>query len=273
MDLLLVQTLFLLFVFLFGIAIGSFLNVVIYRYQTGAKVGNDRSRCMSCGKTLTPRMLIPLLSFFLQRGRCAYCQTKLSWQYPITEFLGGVLAVGVAVHTGLDILDWTPIRLAECLTAMLFFFVLLVITVYDWKHKIIPDRFSIVLACMAFLHAGVMVWAGEKHLLPTILTGLGIAFPFALLWFISRGRWMGLGDAKLALGLGLFLGYPIGVSIPVLAFWIGTIPALALLLFRTGITMKSEIPFGPSLALATYILYVTPIDILQLKTIWPNILG
>lgn len=272
MDLAVIQAILFIFVFLFGTTIGSFLNVVIYRYQTGAKVGNDRSRCMSCGRTLSAGMLIPLVSFFLQGGRCAYCQTKLSFQYPITEFLGGVVALGVVMRSG-GLLEFSAIQIAQCVTAMIFFYVLLVITVYDWKHKIIPDRFSAILSGTALLHALLVVGSGEKHLLPTILTGLGIALPFALLWFISKGRWMGLGDAKLALGLGFFLGYPIGVSIPVLAFWIGTIPALALLLFRSGITMKSEIPFGPALALSTFILYAYPIDILQLQTIWPNILG
>lgn len=261
------------FIFTFGLIIGSFLNVVVYRYQTGARIANDRSRCMSCGKTLTALMLIPLLSFLVQKGRCAYCHTKLSWQYPITEFSSGVIALLVAFKSNLFLSDLSMGVILQASTAFLFFSILLVVTVYDFKHKIIPDRFSVLLAVSALLYGGVMVWVGERHLLPTLLTGIGIALPFFLLWIASRGRWMGLGDAKLALGLGFFLGYPFGASIPVLAFWIGTIPAIALLLFGRGITMKSEIPFGPFLALATLALYVYPIDILQLQTIWPNILG
>jgi leader peptidase (prepilin peptidase)/N-methyltransferase len=114
---------------------------------------------------------------------------------------------------------------------------------------------------------------GERHFLMSIYAGLGVAVPFVFLWGCSRGKWMGLGDAKLIVGLGFFLGYPIALSMPILAFWLGTIPAILLLLFRKGITMKSEIPFGPFLALATFLLYVYPIDILQLQTIWPDILG
>lgn len=273
MDFLIVQALFISFIAFLGLSVGSFLNVVVYRYQTGAKIGNDRSRCMSCGRTLSPLMLIPLLSFLLQKGRCVYCRTKLSLQYPVTEFFGGVIAVSTFITSGLLSLEPTLLALFSFLTAFLFFTVLLVITVYDWKHKIIPDRFSILLAFAALLHVGVLVSGGEKHIIPTLLTGMGVAFPFAFLWFVSRGRWMGLGDAKLALGLGFFLGYPIGVSMPILAFWLGTIPAIALLLFRRGITMKSEIPFGPFLALSTLILYVYPYDILQLQSIFPNILG
>jgi len=273
MDIIILQIFATIFIFVIGLSIGSFLNVVVYRYQTGAKIGNDRSRCMSCGKTLSPRMLVPVFSFLFQKGRCAYCQTKLSWQYPITEVFGGIIAVSTFMKSGLISLEYSLSSLLQFLTALIFFSILLAITVYDFKHKIIPDRFSIALAVSAVLSAGTMIVFGERHTIPTLLTGLGIALPFFLLWIVSHGRWMGLGDAKLALGLGFFLGYPIGVSIPVLAFWLGTIPALSLLLFRRGITMKSEIPFGPFLALSTYILYVTPIDILQLQTIWPNILG
>jgi len=273
MELILIQSITIVFIALLGLSVGSFLNVVIYRYQTGTKVGNDRSRCMSCGKTLTPLMLVPLLSFLMQKGRCAFCRTKLSWQYPITEFLGGTIAVATFIRSGLFSSEPTLFAALSFLTAFVFFAVLLVISIYDWKHKIIPDRFSILLSLSALLYVWALVAGGERHLIPTLLCGVAVSLPFAFLSLVSGGRWMGLGDAKLAPALGFFLGYPIGASMPVLAFWLGTIPAIALLLFRPGITMKSEIPFGPFLALSTFILYVYPIDILQLQSIWPNIIG
>jgi leader peptidase (prepilin peptidase)/N-methyltransferase len=273
MDIIVLQISTGAFLFILGLCVGSFLNVVVYRYQTGAKIANDRSRCMSCGKTLTPLMLVPLLSFLFQKGRCAYCRTKLSLQYPVTEALMGVITLAVSFRSGLFSSEPSLPTLLLFLSALTFFAVLLAVTVYDWKHKIIPDRFSVILSVTGLLYAVLGTCYGDRHFLPSLITGLSIAFPFAFLWFVSRGRWMGLGDAKLALGLGFFLGYPVGASIPVLAFWLGTIPAFALLLFRRGITMKSEIPFGPFLALSTFILYVTPIDILQLHSIWPNILG
>jgi leader peptidase (prepilin peptidase) / N-methyltransferase len=272
MDVFVLQAILAVGVFLLGLCIGSFLNVVVYRYQTGAPIGNDRSRCMSCGKTLSPWMLIPLISFILQRGRCAYCQTKLSLQYPIVEFLSGTLALATFLKSGLLHLDVSWSAAFSFASAFLFFSILLAITAYDWKHKIIPDRFSFLLFLSAILAASISITQEERTILSSIVASVLAASPFALLWLFSRGKWMGLGDAKLALGLGFFLGYPVAASVPVLAFWAGTIPALLLLLFRRGITMKSEIPFGPFLALATFILYVYPIDIIQLTTIWPNFL-
>jgi leader peptidase (prepilin peptidase) / N-methyltransferase len=251
--------------------IGSFLNVVVYRYQTGAKIGNDRSRCMSCGTTLKPMMLIPVLSFLIQNGRCAYCKTKLSLQYPITELLAGVVALAVVWKNSAILVDSSLVSFIQCGLELLFFFLLLAVTVYDWKHKIIPDRFSILLALVAVCHVALSALTQEGSILSSVIASASAAVPLALLWLFSRGRWMGLGDAKLAVSLGLLLGYPVGASIPVLAFWIGTIPAILLLLMRSGITMKSEIPFGPFLALATFALYVYPIDILQLTAIWPDL--
>ncbi len=259
-------------VFCFGTIIGSFLNVVVYRFRTGATIVNDRSRCMSCGKKLMPRMLIPILSFVFQKGRCAYCQTKLSWQYPLTEFFEGIIALSVYLVLDVGIHAGWYVFL-KAIVAFVFFSVLLVITLYDWRHKIIPDRLSLLLGLLGGGYALLLSLAGERHFSPSLYAGLGVSVPFVLLWMGSRGKWMGLGDAKLIVGLGFFLGYPIALSMPILAFWLGTIPAILLLLFRKGITMKSEIPFGPFLALATFLLYVYPIDILQLQTIWPDILG
>ena len=271
MDIILIQIVFLIITFILGISVGSFLNVVVYRYQTGATMVKDRSRCMSCGKTLTARMLVPVLSYLLQGGRCAYCKSKLSIQYPLVELAGGLLAALVLVKSGILTLNLSLESYVRLSMDLLFFWCLLAITVYDIKHKIIPDRFSVVLLGIAFIRGIGLALVAHSMFLPMVATSLGVALFFALLWLVSGGRWMGLGDAKLALGLGLFLGYPVGASIAILAFWLGTIPALVLLTMRKGITMKSEIPFAPLLALSTLILYVYPIDILQLHVIWPNL--
>jgi leader peptidase (prepilin peptidase)/N-methyltransferase len=162
---------------------------------------------------------------------------------------------------GLDVLIWL---------------ILLLIVVYDVKHKIIPDRFSLVFALLAgILALSRLYWVpAVPHFIPffgvytplwlDLLAGPLLALPFALLWLFSGGRAMGLGDAKLAWGLGWFLGFSGGVSAIILAFWTAFFPSIILLFLpRKHFTMKSEIPFAPFLILGALLVYVWGIDILQ----------
>lgn len=262
-------------IFVLGLVVGSFLNVVLYRYRSGAGFGG-RSKCLSCGKTLTPRMLVPLFSFMLQGGRCAYCGTRLSLQYPLVEFATGALfvLVGWKFLYGNQLVTWETAVLV--LAHMTAWTLLLAMTVYDLKHKIIPDRLVFLFAVLAFLvlifrwHFDMLL-PGETKLtgfpLPVWLefaAGPLLAAPFAALWLFSGGRAMGLGDAKLAVGIGWFLGFAGGLSALVLAFWIAFFPSLLLLFLPgKGFTMKSEIPFGPFLVLGTLVVYIWDINMLM----------
>jgi leader peptidase (prepilin peptidase)/N-methyltransferase len=261
--------------FVLGTIFGSFLNVVIYR--TGSGVGyTGRSKCLSCGKVLTPRMLIPLVSFLFQRARCAYCAAKLSFQYFFVEVAAGVLVLLVWWVTKFDPLASTMNEALFFLLDVAIWMVLLAITVYDLRHKIIPDRFVFVFTLLSGLvlffsfHLGFL----SPHFIPflgtytspwiDLLAGPLLALPFALLWMISGGRAMGLGDAKLAWGIGWFLGFSGGASAIILAFWTAFFPSLFLLFLpQKHFTMKSEIPFAPFLILGTLLVFVYGVDILQ----------
>lgn len=268
-------TLLLIAAFLLGTIVGSFLNVLIYRAGSGKGI-LGRSQCLSCGKALRPMMLIPLFSYLVQRGRCAYCGAKLSSQYPLIEAATGALFVIIVRVNAID--PWTADMmqlLTLCLDATLWS-TLLVIVVYDLKHKIILDRLSLVLAFLALLS---LLFRWQSGLLvPMFLPLLGVylspvfdlfagpllALPFALLWYFSGGRAMGLGDAKLSWGLGWYLGFSGGISAVILGFWTAFVPSLLLLLLpRKRFTMKSEIPFAPFLVFGALIVYVWGIDILQ----------
>ncbi len=268
------HSIFWVFIFVLGTIFGSFLNVVIYR--TGSARYSGRSRCLSCGKALAPFMLIPLFSFLFQRARCFYCGTKLSWQYPLVEGLAGMLFLITWWVTKFDPLAFDVSAATFFVLDATIWMVLLAITVYDFRHKIIPDRFAFCFALLAggtlFLkwHWGVFT----PHFIPLLgiyiptwiefLAGPLLALPFALLWLISRGRAMGLGDAKLAWGIGWFLGFSGGVSAVVFAFWSAFFPSIILLFLpRKRFTMKSEIPFAPFLILGTLIVFAWGIDILS----------
>jgi len=151
---------------------------------------------------------------------------------------------------------------------------LVVITIYDLKHKIIPDGLVYSFAALSFVSI-FGIWQAT-FFIPSVwhfLAGPLLALPFALLWLVSRGTWMGFGDAKLALGMGWFLGLSGGGAAIILAFWIGAAVGLLLIalgrilklfLFGKTFTIKSEIPFGPFLILGTLIAFLFDIGITKL---------
>lgn len=253
-------------VFIFGAIIGSFLNVVVYRYNSGTSPLQGRSQCFSCGKTLHWYELLPLASFFVQGGRCSGCQVRLSWQYPIVEFLTGAVFVSVfLLHK----------PLLESLYLVTIFSTLLVTAVYDIRHQIIPDGMVLVFSVLSlvwFIASIGFPRAFDFPYLWTIIAGPMLFLPFWFLWWISEGTWIGLGDGKLALGIGWFLGATLGGSAVLLAFWIGAGWALSLMAtqrllarFAPGyiglnLTLQSEIPFGPFLIIALFIVYFTQVN-------------
>ncbi len=227
------------FIFIFGTIIGSFLNVVILRYNTGYSPVATRSRCFNCGKILKWYELIPILSFLIQFGRCRKCRSKISWQYPLVELLTGILFLIIFLKFGYSLITgyW-----------LLVISLLIVVAVYDLRHQIIPDGLVYAFDFLALLSLTSFYdfWMG------TIL----FCF-FGSLWLISRGKWMGLGDAKLALGLGWLLGLERGLIAVLFSFWLGAIFGIFLLfLGGKNYTMKSKIAFGPFLVLGTIIAFL-----------------
>lgn len=244
--------------FIFGLIIGSFLNVVILRMNTERSFGG-RSACMSCQKKLAWYELIPLVSFVVLVGRCQSCKTKISIQYPIVEFLTGLIyALLFFKFQDIFFLDNLIFIFTYAYYAVMFS-LLIVIAVYDLRHKIIPDSLALILGILAFAGLFIFNESGFYPHLPLMwefLSGLIIAAPFALFWLVSKGRWMGLGDAKLAIGLGWLLGLSRALSGMVLAFWIGAIVGLTLVIFSKKHGMKSEIPFAPYLVLGTLLAFL-----------------
>jgi prepilin signal peptidase PulO-like enzyme (type II secretory pathway) len=247
--------------FLFGIIIGSFLNVVSLRFNTGVGVGG-RSKCMSCGTTLTWRELIPLFSFLFQRGACKNCKSKISWQYPLVEFLAGAVFVMIFIA-------FPPLTPLSAVVTALYIFascLLVVMTVYDIKHKILPDPLVYTFAGIALLSlfVGGTSWFHVPSL-SQLLAGPLLALPFALLWLVSKGAWMGLGDAKLVLGIGWILGISGGINALVIAFWIAAIVSVTwLLITYRKIKPRTEVPFGPYLILGMYLVLLFKIQVLDM---------
>src|SRR3989344_165028 len=255
--------------FAFGLTIGRFLNVVIYRLNTNRSLGG-RSACMSCESKLRFHELIPLISFLILRGRCGTCKTRISVQYPLVELATWLIFVLLF----LKFQDLFFINLLSFVVTYAYygilFSILVVIAAYDFRHKIIPDVLSFSFSALAFL--GIFFFQNSNFLgfsfhLPSIwefFSGVIIASPFALLWFISKGAWMGLGDAKLSLGIGWLLGLTGGFYAVVLAFWIGAISGIILMMTSSRYKMKTEIPFAPYLILGTLLVFLFNFSFLQI---------
>ncbi len=256
-------------IFIFGAIIGSFLNVVIDRYNTGESIIYSGSRCFSCGKKLSWTELFPVLSFLIQKGRCRQCKSKISWQYPVVEALTGLIFLAVFWKLN-PLLLVTRYSLLVTAFYWLVFSLLIIISVYDFRHQIIPNAFVYPFIALSFFYPIIT----RSSFLVTgydYITGLAFFSFFGFLWLVSKGKWMGLADAKLALGVGWLLGPVSGLIAVLSAFWIGAIFSIFLLLFsRKNFTLKSRIPFGPFLAFGTLIAFLFSSNVLQ---IYFNIFG
>lgn len=230
--------------FLFGLLIGSFLNVCIYRVPRQESIVFPASHCACCGTPIKHCDLIPVVSFLLLRGKCRSCNCAISARYPLVE---------LATATLLCIQNWrwgssVSFVLFAALTA-----VLIVVTMVDYDHQIIPDRFIVIIAILGLCYLfAVRFWqAGSVAVLDSIIGCLLGGGLFFLIAVVSKGG-MGGGDIKLVAALGLWFGWKQLLLLIVLSFVLGAIISVFLLL-RHKKTGKDGIPFGPFIALAAYL--------------------
>lgn len=262
--------------FILGLAIGSFLNVVALRYNPERGVFNfrsirGRSMCPSCRVTLHSYDLIPVLSFLLLRAKCRYCRHPISFRYPMVELATGLiflLPLYFNNHFGLahllaqgGTLVWYYALIAIWTLVLLIF---LLIALIDIQLYIIPNGLNWALAALGVARAGFLFWfdkfdithgtflgsyallagARENAFLNAgvgALVGAGI---FAVIIAATRGRGMGLGDLKLMAALGLLFGWPDIVLVTVFAFILGALYSARLLLMGEK-SLKDAVPFGP----------------------------
>lgn len=258
--------------FCFGAVFGSFTNVVAYRMHTGRSL-NDRSHCLSCGRTLRWYELVPVFSYAALRGRCGTCGSWVPLRYLGVEVASGITYAFLALS-----IDDPALLVLSCALAS----VLIVTVLYDLAHFIIPDEMVLVASGIAFAWFAYGAYAGTgEGSLVSHCAGAAIAFLFyGGLWYVSGGRWLGFGDAKLAVPLGFLVGIGGVFSFIVLSFWVGALVSLALMAFgsivRGGqsglrfdsgpIKMKSEVPFAPFLIVAFALVFLFRIDVLALVT-------
>ncbi|MFA5083925.1 MAG: prepilin peptidase [Candidatus Paceibacterota bacterium] len=263
--------------FLVGLGVGSFLNVVSLRFKPGNKVFDPkniggRSACPHCHKTLHWYELIPVVSFFVQAGKCRSCGHKISWQYPIVELLSGLLFTALLFFSigGYQLSAPDYYHIGFWAVWVLALLALLLISLIDFRNFFIPDELILVLIvfgfALIFLQSSALgfrlvnnsflaqyalvfsfSWLGNiwiNHL----FAALAASVFFGLLFYLWKGEILGGGDVKLGFALGLLLGWPDILMALIIAFILGGITGSILMIARKK-TMKDFLPLAPFLAM------------------------
>ena len=238
------QLLIVLYVAIFGLIVGSYLNVVVYRLPLGLSTVYPRSRCPGCGSLIRARDNVPVFSFLLLRGRCRHCGTAISWRYPLVEAATGALFVASLLRFGL-----TP----QTLVAMVFSCLMLVLALIDYDHMLLPDRITLPGTAVGLATQLVAPLAGLVPAVVGALLGAGILLAvWGLWWVVRREEGMGLGDVKMLALVGAFLGWQ-GVLVTLFFGALsGSVVGLALMR-RGSADMRSKLPFGVFLAMGAIV--------------------
>ena len=240
------------FIFVTGACIGSFLNVCIYRIPLDQSVAFPGSHCPQCKKSISWYDNIPILSYFILRGKCRSCKASFSPRYAVVEATTAILFLLIWLQYGWTVL--TPI----------FFLVvssLLLATFVDLDHMIIPDRVSIggMIAGVILSTLFPVIHEQTTHLQGLLTSGIGLLIGFGSLWLVSvLGRWafkkdaMGFGDVKLLGAIGAFLGWRGVLFTIMISSLLGTVVGLAFIVGGKH-EWQSKIPYGPYLAVGAIV--------------------
>jgi len=269
------NTAFMIIIFIVGACIGSFLNVCIYRIPERKSIVKPGSHCFKCHSAIKPYDNIPILSYMLLGGKCRTCGASISIQYPFVELVTALLFVFFFAHSGLEIKELIQFPSSSIILLFIFAYVaaMIVITLIDYRHQIIPDRISISGILAGFLLtmyretvADTTRFILAKGLFDSFVGSISGAAIFYIIIVVSRGG-MGYGDVKLAAMIGAFMGWKMMLEVVMLAVISGSIIGVILLI--TGLKKRREpIPFGPFLAIMSLVCMIYGNDILQfyLKT-------
>lgn len=228
---------FYIIIFLYGIVIGSFLNVCIYRIPKKEDIVKVRSHCMNCGYKLEWYDLVPLFSYLFLKGRCRKCKTKLSVQYPLIEAANGILYVVIVIINGANVES-----LLYCLLAS----ALLTLSVIDFRTYEIPIGINIFILALGL----VRVATDYSDWLNYLIGLLCVSTFLAVIYYASKGRGIGGGDVKLMAACGLVLGW----KLIILAFFIGCILGAVIHVARMKISGESHVlAMGPYLSAGVFI--------------------
>lgn len=222
---------------IYGVLIGSFLNVCIYRIPEKQSVVVVRSHCMSCGKQIKWYDLVPLVSFLILRGKCRYCKAKLSWQYPAVEALNGILYGIIVLVNGFNITS-----ILYCLATS----ALLALSIIDWRTYEIPPSFNIFIGILGIIRLILDL----PHWYNYVIGFVSVSGFLLLIFLVTKGRGIGFGDVKLMAAAGLLLGWKLIILSLGLGCVLGSIIHITLMYVKDK---DRVLAFGPYLSLGIFI--------------------
>lgn len=229
-----IDAMFVTIIFVFGIVFGSFLNVLIYRIPKGENIAFPASKCQSCNTPLKWWHNIPIVSWVLLKGECYFCHEKISMQYPVIEFLTGIIAV--LLYFKLGLVWYLPF-------VFLTFALLLALVMIDFKYMAVPDNLNLLTLALAILNPYVL-----DSIQYALMAAGGLALlRYYLSYFLNKEA-MGEGDIIVAGTMGALLGFPHFFYALFLSAILAIIPSL--------LAKDRAVPFVPFLAIATLIVYL-----------------
>ncbi len=264
----------IVFVFILGLAVGSFISASAWRLyeqdqlraakkKPNAKlsISKGHSMCEHCRHTLGAKDLVPLLSWVSLKGRCRYCRAKLSWEYPAIELATGLLFVA-SLNT------WEFVENVDYLAFggwLILLSALIFLALYDIKWLLLPNKiiYPLIITTTTLVIVQSIFFGGGAEMVRDRVLGLAFAGGiFYLLFMVSDGKWIGGGDVKLGIFIGITLGFSRSVLTFILAFNMAAVVVLPLL-FMGAVKRKTPIPFGPFLISATIVSALYGYEILQ----------
>ena len=236
------HTIYSIFSFLLGLALGSFANVCIYRLPLGRSIVSPPSSCPHCGTQIQFYDNIPILSYVLLRGKCRNCKKSIPIQYPLVELITGIISLALFIRYGISY---------QYILYLLFSGSLVVITFIDLHHKIIPDVISLPGIVVGFLASFILPYLTWIESLIGIVAGGGALLLIAVIFEKLTGKeGMGGGDIKLLAMIGAWLGWKALPFVVLISSILGILIGGGALLV-SGKGMRVRIPFGPFLAMGT----------------------
>lgn len=237
-----------LFIFILGALIGSFLNVLIIRIPKDENVAFPASHCIKCNTPLKPWHNIPIFSWLFLKGKCAFCNEKISAQYPLVEFISALIFTAVFIKMGISL---------PTLGIAVAFLMLLTLSIIDFYHKMVPDSLNLLALTLAIASAYSLGMALE-HAVNALLFAGGFSLLRFYISYIIKQEAMGEADIIIAATMGALLG----VKLTLVAIFFSAVLALpAMMMLRNETDESKQVPFIPFLAMATWIVYIfdTPI--------------
>ncbi len=253
-----------LFSFVYGSAIGSFVNVLVSRLNV-APVLNARSKCLTCGNKIAWYDLIPFVSYIILQGRCRNCKVKFGIENLLMEVFYGVIFI--LTYKFILIGGSLLAGLLWLLFYSIFFVTLGVISFYDLKHKLLPVNFFLGFLILCLFVLFFRFFGSSDLSLTILLSPIIVSFPFLFLWLISKGKWLGFGDVLMYMAVGAFFSVEQGVAVFLLSVFLGALTGVILILLK-GYKFGRSIPFIPFITLAMIIVLFTDIDIYSIIKIF-----